>query len=465
MRKRAVLIVCTLAACLLAGWWGLTSRDAQAPSIILITVDTLRADHLGCYGYHRNTSPNIDRFARDGLLFEHCFSHAPETRLSFASLFSGFYPHETRIIEAIDLPEGVTTLAEILRDRGYRTIAVISNYVLRRGWGFEQGFGIYDDTMEERTLVRKWPERVAVHTTDRAIELLKQFSRERLFMWVHYQDPHGPYTPAQEFSSQFPTSDTEKQILNISTGTPDRPLLALSGHGGIPAYQQLGAHRDFHHYVSQYDAEILYTDSELERLIASLKELGLYENALIIFSSDHGEGMGEHDYFFAHGENLYRNQLHVPLILKYGNQLRGRRRDFVQHVDLLPTILNICGLKIDLPLRGRDLRQEDSRPRNIYAEMWTPLIEDGIKHSLIRDPLQLIFSALKQQVELFDIKSGSRRENNLAEHDAYRDQSLQLARNLDRLSAEDLLGLEVTSPAPEPTDEEIRKLRSLGYVR
>ncbi len=217
--------------------------------------------------------------------------------------------------------------------------------------------------------------------------------------------------------------------------------------------------------MSQYDGEILYTDSELERLVGSLKELGLYDNALIIFSSDHGEGMGEHDYFFAHGENLYRNQLHVPLILKYGNRLHGRRRDFVQHIDLIPTISKICGLRIELPLRGRDLSQENSEPQIIFAEMKSPLVQDGLKYSLTSEPLQLIYTPLHKQFELFDIRSDFRARNDLVGDDAYQDQARRMAINLNRLSREDLLRLGPTSPAPELTDKEIRKLKSLGYVQ
>ena len=129
-----------------------------------------------------------------------------------------------------------------------------------------------------------------------------------------------------------------------------------SGRGGIPYYQMLGDNRDFNYYVSQYKAEIRYVDENFNRLIDAIKEVGLYENSLIIFTSDHGEGMGEHDYYFAHGENLYNILTHVPLIIKYGKVLKGRRADCVQHLDIVPTIRNIAGMKVDSRYRGRDLR-------------------------------------------------------------------------------------------------------------
>lgn len=215
----------------------------KGPSIILITVDALRPDHLSCYGYPKNTSPNINRFAEDALLFENCLSHAPSTRPSFASILSGFLPHETKIVENhMCLPTEVEILPEILRRQGYKTVAVVSNYVLRKKGGWDQGFMIYDDIMNERELVRRWPERIAVHTTDRTVELLKQFHKDPLFMWVHYQDPHGPYTPPGSFAREFLDPNQEPRHLRLNK--------SLSGRGGIPAYQQLGSHRDFHHYAS-----------------------------------------------------------------------------------------------------------------------------------------------------------------------------------------------------------------------
>ncbi len=168
---------------------------AKFPSIILITVDTLRADHLGCYGYLRDTSPNIDQLAEEALLFKNCISHAPVTGSSFASILSGFLPHETKVLGNLPLPPEVETLPEIMQMNGYRTIAVVSNYVLRKQNGWVKGFNVYDDEMTNVERTSKHTERVAEHTTNRAIELLKQYHKNKLFMWVHYQDPHGPYTP------------------------------------------------------------------------------------------------------------------------------------------------------------------------------------------------------------------------------------------------------------------------------
>ena len=167
-------------------------QPRKRPNIILITVDTLRADNLSCYGYNRNTSENLDRFAADAMLFENCLSHAPVTSSSLTSLLSGFLPHETKVFENLPLPKEVDTLAKMLQRQGYKTAGVVSNFNLRRKAGWSEGFAIYDDNMVAYEQVRGLPERTAEHTTNRAIEVLKELNSEQLFLWVHYQDPHGP---------------------------------------------------------------------------------------------------------------------------------------------------------------------------------------------------------------------------------------------------------------------------------
>ncbi len=459
----------SLAAALSPSLWlsGCRKRPrGRKPGIILITVDTLRPDFLTCYGCPKKTSPNIDDFAADSLLFENCLSHAPETRVSFASILSGFLPHETRIIKNIFqesrtttmlLPSGVTTLAEILQRHGYKTAAVIGNYTLRRKQGYEQGFMIYDDTMSGLDMNRRWPERIAEHTTNRAIELLKQFHKDDLFMWIHYQDPHGPYTPPEPFVNLFRDPNQKPHHLKVNS--------SLSGYGGIPYYQRLGENIDYYYYVSQYGGEIRYQDEHFKRLITTLKQLGLYDSALLIFTSDHGEGMGEHNYYFAHSENLYNHQLHVPLIIKYGKALTGRRTDFVQHIDIIPTIFKVLGIKPDLPYRGRDLCEQYETASEIFAEMISPLVEDAIKFSIVLDGLKLIYTPLYKQYELFELKTDPQETHNLINATKYRERSKDLKKRLMRICQEDFLNIRIVEKPRELTEEEIEKLRSLGYTR
>ncbi|MHC4458127.1 MAG: sulfatase [Planctomycetota bacterium] len=411
--------------------------SGKKPNIILIAVDTLRADHLSCSGYSRNTSPNINRFAEDSLLFENCLSNASETWSSFASLLSGFLPHETKAINTRNLPKAVPTLPKTLQRIGYKTVGVVSNYILRRKWGWDEGFTIFDDTLNERELVRKLPERIAEYATNRAIELLEQYHNEQLFMWIHYQDPHGPYTPPERFAKLFTNPNQEPRNLNLKK--------SLGGRGGIPSYQQLGANRDFHYYVSQYDGEIRYFDEQFHQLIDSLKNFGLYDDSLIIFTSDHGEEMGEHDFFFVHGNSLYNSLTHVPLIIKYGKELTGRRADYVQHIDIVPTILKMIGLKKDRRFRGSDLRRQDTTKKEIFAEV----DEWGV---------------LGGKKQLFDLKTDPHEERNLIYDYNYRKQLNDLKVRLERIRDEDFLNIRIPKKPQKLTEEEIEKLKSLGYA-
>ena len=426
----------------------------KRPSIILLTVETLRADHLNCYGYPLKTSDNIDQFAQSALLFENCFSHAPVTSSSCASILSGFLPHETKVLDNDPLPEGVEILPEILQRQGYKTAAVVSNYVLRRSGGWSRGFMIYDDTMNESEQVRILPERVAEHTTDRAIELLRQFNDVPLFMWIHYQDPHGPYTPPDRFAELF--RDQVQKPHNL------RQNKSVSGYGGIPSYQRLGNNRDFYYYVSQYDGEIRYFDEHFKRLINEFKRLGLYDDALIIFSADHGEGMGEHNYYFAHGENLYNSLTHVPLIIKYGSELAGRRTDSVQHLDIVPTILEFIGAKTDSRFRGRDLREQQKTKSEIFAEMKTKAV---IKFSLVYDKFKLIYDYLDKNHELFDLRSDPHEQHNFFYNIKYRQRAVDLVLRVKRIVQEDFLGLNIVIKHQKLTDEVREKLNSLGYIQ
>lgn len=428
----------------------------RRPNVILIMADTLRADRLGAYGHPASISPEIDRFAKDSLLFTKCLSHASDTRHSCASLLSGFLPHETGILENKVLPEGVQTLAEILRDEGYATAAVIGNYVLRAGQGFEQGFDLYDDTMEEQELVRKWPERIAEKTTDRAIELLEQRGDQPLFLWVVYQDAHGPYAPPAEFLDE-----------TAGLGTPSRKIRrnqTLTGYGGIPAYQQLGQQRDYRDYVRRYEGEIRYLDHHFGRLLDKIDELGIADDSAIVFTSDHGEGMGEHDYYFAHGEHLYNELTHVPLIIRWGDRLQGRRDDVVQQADLLPTLLDLLEIERDLPFRGTSLLDRTGEQHPVVAEMRSSIARDRSKISLVHNGFKLILTP-PERLELYDLETDPGEQNDLSASPQHRQRLQDLHATLMQARGEDRLMLGNQEAVPGLTPEEQEKLRSLGYVQ
>lgn len=438
--------------------WG-CGREPKAsarPDIFLITVDTLRASHLGCYGYSWNTSPHIDAFAAEGLLFEQCRSHASETRASFSSMLSGFLPHETKVIENIPLVPQIDSLPEILQAQGYTTIAVVSNYVLRQGNGFDQGFDVFDDTMEERELIRKWPERMAGATADRAIELLEEYRDDPLFVWIHFQDPHGPYLPPDRYKEMF--RDRERKPLILKANGSE------SGKGGIPAYNLLEEKRDFYEYVAHYDGEIRYLDEQFGRIVEAIDRLGLAGNSFLIFTADHAEGMGENNYFFGHGENLYDSVTHVPLIVKKGSEITGRRTESVQHLDIVPTVLNMAGVDGDPRFRGADLLAESSAPREIFA-VANPLPDGALRYSLVADGFKLIHTPALDLYELFDLKTDPFEEKNLFSTASHRNRADGLAARLAEIRKEDRLDLRVKAMPRDLSDEEKEKLKALGYFR
>jgi arylsulfatase A-like enzyme len=232
---------------------------------------------------------------------------------------------------------------------------------------------------------------------------------------------------------------------------------SFSGRGGIPSYQRLYDNKDYHYYVSQYDGEIGYFDEHFGRLIAFLKEIRVYNNSLIIFTADHGEAMGEHDCYFAHGHGLTNDLIHVPLIIRYNDTVHGRRKDCVQHLDIVPTILKLINIKGRLPYRGENLFAEQPEPAIIFSE----LKEQNF--SLITGRLKLIMYGNK--AFLFDIQEDFFEKKTLANHILYQNQLYYMVSQVKELRNEDLLGPDaIIQETQRLTEEEKEKLRSLGYI-
>lgn len=445
-----------------------TGRRTGRPNVFLITIDTLRADHLGCYGYTRQTSPFLDRFAADALVFENCFSHAPNTWASIASLLSGYLPHETRVMLDFPVPEGIPNLPEALRAQGYTTLGVVSNFVLRRGRGWERGFDVYDDSLPQRETSRGMAEKRATDATDQALRLLERHRDEDLFLWVHYQDPHGPYDPPGEFRDLFlhRTGDTR-----ATRRPPLKQNRVNSGWGGIPSYQQLGDHRDYDFYVARYDAEIRYADSQIRRLVEGIRALGWYDDSLMLITADHGEGMGEKNYYFGHGENLYGSLTRVPLLARFGDGATGRRADFVQHIDVVPSILSSLGVPTGARLRGGDLRAASADPREIFGAMVSVGAMHDYESFVIYDGVKLIDQPAvpglnrKRQL-LFDLTRDPSEQLDRTDDPAYAERRRSLSSRLARLKQDDRLGLlrSLFEGHRELSDEERETLRALGYV-
>jgi arylsulfatase A-like enzyme len=451
VKKRYFIPVIAVVAFAAVLVWFVGPFRPEGPNIILISVDTLRPDHLGCYGYTRPTSPNVDAFAGESILFERCFSQAPATRPSCGTFITGYFPHELKIFNNSDnLSPAVVTVTERLRDAGYLTLGVVSNFVLSNGCGFEQGFDYYDDHMDDTEITRGIPERIAAKTTDAAIGLLRLHHKSRFFMWIHYQDPHGPYTPRPPYDTMFLDPAAEPRELPVND--------TVSGKGGIPSYQVIDDQRDYNQYRARYDGEIGYFDENFGRLLEELKALGLYDNALIILTADHGEGMGEHDYYFAHGEYVYNSLIHVPLIVRAGAGYTATRRDLARLIDIVPTILGAAGVKPGVHYHGIDLLKAEVDDNPIFSEM-------PDRYAVISRGVKLIHNAAENEYLLYDIDKDPDETRNVVEDPRYEDLLRPRVAKLAGFLSEDMLSGQVRRDAQVRTAEEREKLRALGYIQ
>lgn len=323
----------------------ITSSTKLEGNVILIVIDALRADHLGCYGYERQTSPHLDAFAKEGVLFENCYVQASWTKPSTASLLTSLYPtvHQA-IYHGSALPPNVVTLAEMLKEQGYLTYSYVANPNLKTIFNFDQGFDFYDDYLMRdklyyaamRNFRKNFPffKKITEKTfcfsdrdniklaNKRIIPWLKKYSKNNFFMYLHYMDPHDPYSPPPPYDKMYP----------YIKGDRDSEKLSL------------------------YDGEIRFVDEYIGRLFEKLKTLGVYDKSLIVITSDHGEAFGEHN-DERHGHTVYNELLEVPLIIKLPDSTEANVRieKQVRSIDILPFILDFLKISYKEPLDGNSL--------------------------------------------------------------------------------------------------------------
>jgi arylsulfatase A-like enzyme len=335
-------------------------------NLLLITIDTLRADHLSSYGYVRETSPVIDRLAAEGVRFAEPSAQWPKTGPSFASLFTATYSKDNGIVRRIGtpIPCRFEMLAELLQRQGYATYAVVANGALASDFYFDQGFDTYIETWkldrgDDADTESRDPNRAGA-VTELAVGLLDRIARERtekdrpFFLWVHYLDPHAPYSPPGEWSDKFQGDEHWSPEPKVHID-PDKATQQMYGIG---REQVLDGHDELAFYVARYDAEIAYNDAQVGRLLEAMKQRGLMDRTLTVLTSDHGESLGEHHYYFDHGRFGFQTCLKVPLIFHYPGVLKPRvDEDPVELIHLAPTLLEVAG--VDLPggvwMQGRSL--------------------------------------------------------------------------------------------------------------
>ncbi len=314
--------------------------------MLLITIDTLRSDHMGTYGYHRDTTPQIDALARRGFVFEEFYTYWPKTRGSFVAMMTGRLAAAERVRKTHPLLVDFNpTLASVLKAAGYATVATVDNPNVAASLGFSKGFDRYRETWEEEALVTEM-DRTRAITEDGVRYLREAKAGEPFFLWLHYVNPHTPYTPPPPFDTAF----------------VDEP--ALSGPA-LPAVDGFfgGVHRPWEvpgkplgFYVAQYDGEIAAVDVEVGRVLEALAASAVAERTLVVLTSDHGESLGEHDYFFEHGANLHDPGLRVPLVVAGPDFEPGRRsRELATTLDLVPTLLDAVKVSYPAGLSGKSL--------------------------------------------------------------------------------------------------------------
>ena len=344
------------------------SPAAAGPPIILVAVDTLRPDHLPIYGYTKKTAPALTNLAESSVVFDRAFTTAPKTAPAFASLFTGMYPHRHGLrILGQELHEENVTLAERLAAAGYDTAGFVSSTVMiDRLSGLAQGFGHWDDRMPSRELNRDNYERTARGTMDAALAWLSATAEAPapFFLFVHLIDPHGPYLPPSMFRVRF----ARRQGPEIDPAK-------------VPEFQRLPGAEVVGDYLDAYDGEVNYADFELGRLMTELIDREILDEALVIFTADHGESFGEDGFWFRHGKTLHEVSTRIPLVVKPpGGRLESvdpRSAGTVSLIDLAPTILDYAGLDAPTDLDGLSLRpvlegRSAARERIVFSERWLP---------------------------------------------------------------------------------------------
>jgi len=401
-------------------------RMAGDLNLLFITIDTLRADHLGCYGYQDAETPVLDALAAGGARFEYALAHQPLTLPSHATIFTGTHPrfHGVNDNGHFKLKPEASTMAEVLKDQGLETGAIISAYVLHHQYGLDQGFNFYDDSLspgrEEHTA--GFEEMKANLVSDRAIKWISNNADKRWFLWLHYYDPHADYLPPRDFMK------TRRK---------------------------------------KYDAEIAFVDHEIGRVIETIADKGITDKTLIVVTSDHGESLGEHGED-THSMFVYECAMRVPLIISLPGAIPAGRTTSrpVRLMDLMPTALEALNAPAPTQVQGRSLLPllfEDPEGRDDppvvmqthapwYGHAWSPIfaIRDG-GFKFIRSP----------KPELYDLGADPGELTNI--YSANRGRAEQMARELKRLETE-YEKAALGDSSIHLDDRAKAKLMSLGYI-
>lgn len=414
------------------------------PNVILIVIDTLRASHLSCYGYERNTSPFLDSLARQSVQYEHAISTAPWTSPAMASLFSSFYPtahgvtthvqeNKTKVRSAV-LSEQLTTLAEVLKDNGYRTVGLTANAWVADYLGFAQGF----DTFVTRDYARA---DLVNRDFFKLVRAVDRDGQTPLMLYLHYMEPHTPYAPPPDYIYE----------------------------GSVDEYEYASEHLA---NLNLYDGEIRFVDAQIRKLFDFLEKEGILDDAVVIVTSDHGEQFGEHGHG-SHGYTVHNVEVHVPLLIKADGLTATKIATTVSLVDVYPTLLEILGIPLDHPVQGVSLIGDLDRRKatSVVSEItckggrdFRALTNpDGMKvvRDFVTDPLDA-GRDVHAGWALYDSRADRWAKESLTDQDILH----KLAAEYYSIHAESLRYRQRIEVTLTDLDEKtLRQLRALGYTK
>jgi arylsulfatase len=327
-----------------------SSRPAAASgtgyNVVLITIDTLRADHLGSYGYRRDTSPRLDAFAKQAAVFDAAYTYWPKTRASMIMMLTGRRPSQNGYSKThAVLLDFNATLASVLQGAGYRTAAFVDNSNVAAQLGYAKGFDSYMEAWERAELKTEMQRTHAI--TEGGLATIRSAGAGKpYFLWLHYVNPHTPYTPPPPYDTRFLDDEARRgPELRVAKGFK----------GGIHENLAVAGRSRLGYYVAQYDGEIAAVDQHVGRVLDAVAENGGLGRTVVAVTSDHGESLGEHDYYFDHGENLFDPSLRIPLLLLSPGVKPQRSGAFASTLDVLPTLLDAVKVSYPPDLAGTSL--------------------------------------------------------------------------------------------------------------
>jgi arylsulfatase A-like enzyme len=416
------------------------------PNIMLISIDTLRADHLSCYGYHRRTTPNIDQFAQDSVLFNNAYSTAVWTPPAHASMLTGLYPSQHGVVDQNRLSRNIATIAETLSQNGYQAAGFVNNSQVGEMVGLEIGHGDFHEIwkgLASKQIFKRFIHKTKfwLNYTDKGADytnhLVKKWlenkwdQRKPFYLFIHFIEPHNPLGAPKPYRNRFFREFTKQKL--------DKNLLRKYAHNPLVHYLSDSKLTDIENkaLMALYDEEILYLDSKIGELLSHLKVLNLHNDSLIIITADHGEHFGEHD-MYSHVASLYESILHIPLIIHYPDSSSLNHRienKMVQLIDITPTIIGTANIRGNNPYKycGLDLNDCGTLNENraLFAQ-WEGRIPSFIaKHieflgnerinkisrklvSIIKNGHKFITDTDNKE-ELYDLKSDHMEIHNLCE--------------------------------------------------